>query len=125
MQQNELRIYEKVLGESCVASDSLTMGSKAYCKPYCKAVVLATIFVAVTARTTEVCGGSLSRRFPTAVPSLTRLQQVGIRGGDVKPPRDLFANAVDVGEEKAKADVSHVLMLSIMSGTGKKVLLPP
>ncbi len=100
------------------------MGSEAYCKPYCKAVVLAMIFVAVTARTTEFWGGSSSRRLPTAVPSLASLQQVRIRGGDVMLPRDLFANAVDVGEEKAKAGAPRVLMRSIMSGTGKKMLLP-
>ncbi len=101
------------------------MGSKAYCKTYCKAVVLATILVAVVARTTEFWRVSSSRRHPTAVPSLARLQHVGIfRGGDMMPPRALFANAVDVGEEKAKSGVPRVLMLSIMSGTGKKVSLP-
>ncbi len=82
------------------------------------------VALAVAARTTEFWGVSSSRRLPTAVPSLARLQQVGIRGGDMMPPHALFANAVDVGEEKAKAGVPRVLMLSIMSGTGKKVPLP-
>ncbi len=100
------------------------MGSKACCKPYCKAVVLTMIFVAVTARTAEFWGDSSSRRLPTVVPSLARLQQVRIRGGDMMLPRDLFANAVDVGEEKAKTGAPRVLMRSIMSGTGKKMLLP-
>ncbi len=102
------------------------MGSKAYyCKPYCKAVVLvlAMIFVVVTARTADFWGSSSSRSLHTAVPSLARPQQVRIRGGDVMLPRDLFANAVDVGEEKAKAGTPRVLLCSIMSGMGKKMLL--